>query len=148
LKDEVTISGKMAALVKWVTDIGEDETRRLIRERLMMLKEECAARGGKPDSDGYKWDDAMEPNDGVDQWKHGGDCNMCRKVDYCGTQCRANKLLKQVSTQFLYECYLQANPQELMSEAASGLTPEKVLEQLGIEDATVGEGEINDQQVQ
>ena len=27
-----------------------------------------------------------------DQWKRGGWCNMCRRKDYCKTQCRANKM--------------------------------------------------------
>lgn len=27
-----------------------------------------------------------------DQWKRGGICAMCRRKDYCKTQCRANKM--------------------------------------------------------
>jgi len=27
-----------------------------------------------------------------DQWKRGGLCAMCRRKDYCKTQCRANRL--------------------------------------------------------
>lgn len=27
-----------------------------------------------------------------DQWKRGGWCQMCRRKDYCKTQCRANKI--------------------------------------------------------
>lgn len=25
-----------------------------------------------------------------DQWKHGGDCDKCRRKKYCGTPCRAS----------------------------------------------------------
>lgn len=25
-----------------------------------------------------------------DQWKHGGDCNKCRRKKYCGTPCKAS----------------------------------------------------------
>lgn len=139
MADEIMVTEKMAALIQWANDKGQDEVRRLIRERLAMLKKECALKNGLPDSDGYKWDDALEPNDGGDQWKHGGDCNICRKLDYCNTQCRANKLLKRVSTHFLYECYLQDNPQEVMSEAANGLTPEQLVAQLGADNAKVGD---------
>lgn len=138
MDNTIRVTEKMAALIQWANDKGEDEVRRLLRERLAMLKEECALNHGKPDSDGNKWDDALEPNDGNDQWKHGGDCNLCRKLKYCGTQCRANKLLKKVSTSFLYDCYLQDNPQELMKEAADGMTPEQLLNQMGIENAEVG----------
>ena len=27
-----------------------------------------------------------------DQWKRGGLCGMCRRKDYCKTQCRANRV--------------------------------------------------------
>lgn len=30
----------------------------------------------------------MENNE---QWKDLGDCDKCRRKDYCGTQCKANK---------------------------------------------------------
>lgn len=142
MADEIQVTEKMAALIQWANDKGQDEIRRLLRERLLMLKEECKANGGHADSDGYKWDDALEPNDNVDQWKHGGDCNLCRKLSYCSKQCRANRLLKAVSTHFLYECYLNENPQELMAEAAAGITPEDVLKQVGIEDAKLGDGSV------
>lgn len=127
----ITVTEKMAAFVAWANEKGEDEVRKLVRDRLMMLKEECELKNGAPDSDGLKWDDALEPNDGNDQWKHGGDCNLCRKIKYCGTQCRANKLLKKVTTPFLYECYLQEHPEEVAKEAAAGLTPEQLAEQIG-----------------
>ena len=144
MNNEIQVTEKMAAFIAWAGSKGEDDLRKLVRDRLMMLKEECALKGGHADNDGFKWDDAMEPNDGNDQWKHGGDCNLCRKVKYCSTQCRPNKLLKHVTTPFLYECYLQENPQELVNEAANGLTPEQLLDQMGVDkDATVGEGYVS-----
>ena len=130
MKNEIQVTEKMASLIDWANEKGQDEIRRLIRERLLMLKEECALNGGHADSDGHKWDDALEPNDGNDQWKHGGDCNLCRKVGYCKTQCRANKLLKAISTKFLYECYLNKNPEEMVKS----VTPDQLVEQLGVQD--------------
>lgn len=139
MNNEIQVTEKMAALIQWANDKGEEEIRKLLRERLLMLKEECAANGGRPDSDGYKWNDLLEPNDNNNQWNSGGDCNLCRRRDYCGRQCRANKLLKNISTHFLYECYLQDHPQELMHEAANGITPDQMLEQLGVKGLTAGD---------
>lgn len=35
---------------------------------------------------------ALIPKDVLnDQWKRGGICSMCRRRDYCKTQCRANR---------------------------------------------------------
>ena len=31
----------------------------------------------------------------TDQWKLDGDCNKCRKKDYCGKECRAAKIAFQ-----------------------------------------------------
>lgn len=138
MAETITVSEKMAKLIEWVNGLGEEEVRKMVRERLAMLKEECELKKGAPDSEGFKWDDALEINDGNDQWKHGGDCNLCRKAKYCSTQCRANKLLKHVSTKFLYDCYLENHPEELVKEAANGITPEEVLRKLGVEDAKVG----------
>ena len=28
--------------------------------------------------------------DNSEQWKHGGDCDKCRRKKYCGTPCRAS----------------------------------------------------------
>lgn len=144
MSDEIQVTAKVAALVQWANEKGQDEVRRLLRDRLKMLKEECGLKNGMKDTDGFQWDDALEPNDGADQWKHGGDCNLCRKLGYCGTQCRANKLLKEICTKFLYECYLQDNPQDVVKEAANGLTPDQLIEKLG---ANAAEVEINEQPV-
>ena len=131
--NEIQVTEKMAAFIQWANDKGEDEIRKMIRDRLAMLKEECANNGGRPDSDGFKWDDALEPNDDVNQWKHGGDCNLCRKVSYCLTKCRPNRLLKAITTPFLYQCYLEEHPEAAASEAAKSITPEDVIKGLGVQ---------------
>ena len=132
MNNEIQVTEKMAAFIAWANEKGEDEIRDLIRDRLYMLKEECSKTANHVDSDGYKWDDALEPNDGLDQWKHGGDCNLCRKYKYCGTQCRANRLLKKITTPTLYEIYLKEHP-EVAAAEASNITPEQMLQQLGVQ---------------
>lgn len=133
----IQVTEWMADFIQWASDKGQEEITKLINDRLKMLKEECALKKGAPDSDGFKWDDALEPNDGNNQWKHGGDCNKCRKVNYCMTKCRPNKLLKQITTPFLYRCYLDENPEAVAKRAAQGITPDQLLEQLGAEGASV-----------
>lgn len=133
MENTVQVTEKMAAFVDWAYNKGQDEVRRMIRERLDMLKEECGKNGGRVDSEGFKWDDALEANDGNDQWKHGGDCNLCRKVSYCLTKCRANKLLKAITTQFLYQCYLEENPEVMAEEAKKTITPDDVLKGMGVQ---------------
>ena len=139
LKETYEVSEKMAKFIDWCYSLGEEEVRRLVREKIYSLKEEMSKLPkGMKNSSGESWDDRLEPNDGPDQFRHGGDCNLCRKAKYCSTQCRANKLLKHVSTKFLYDCYLENHPEELVKEAANGITPEEVLRKLGVEDAKVG----------
>lgn len=132
MNDEIQVTEKMAAFIAWANEKGEEEIRDLIRDRLYMLKEECSKTANHVDSDGYKWDDALEPNDGSDQWKHGGDCNLCRKYKYCGTQCRANRLLKKITTPTLYEIYLKER-HEVAAAEASNITPEQMMQQLGVQ---------------
>lgn len=132
MNNDIQVTKKVADFVQWAYDKGQDEVRRIIRERLAMLKEECAKTANHTDSDGFKWDDALEPNDGNDQWKYGGDCNLCRKLPYCKTQCRANRLLKQITTPTLYELYLQEHPEAAAAEAAS-ITPDQMMKQLGVQ---------------
>ena len=79
----------------------------------------------------FVWDDALEKNDGVEQWKHGGDCNECRRRGYCLTQCRPNKLLKKITTPFLYAAYLEEHPEIVAEEAKNRITPEDVLKMVG-----------------
>lgn len=133
MNDEIQVTEKVAEFVKWAQEKGEVEVRRLIRERLAMLKEECAKTDNHADSEGFKWDDALEPNDGNDQWKNGGDCNKCRKLKYCGTQCRANKLLKKITTPFLYRCYVSEHPEAAMEEVGKSIKPEDVVKKLGVQ---------------
>lgn len=33
--------------------------------------------------------------DGNDQWKHGGNCNHCRRAKYCKKECSAHKRFMQ-----------------------------------------------------
>lgn len=133
MNSEIQVTEQMAAFIQWANEKGEDETRRIIRDRLLMLKEECEKTGGHVDSDGFKWDDALEPNEDVDQWKHGGDCNLCRKINYCNTRCRANKLLRSITTPFLYQCYIEEHPEVAAKEAGKSVTPEDVIKQLGVQ---------------
>ena len=133
MNEEIQVTEKVANFIQWANDKGEDEVRKLLRDRLIMLKEECAKTANHEDSDGFKWDDALEPNDGNDQWKHGGDCNLCRKIKYCSTQCRPNRLLKNISTPFLYSCYIGEHPEAAAAEAAKSITPEQLVQQLGIQ---------------
>lgn len=133
MTNEIQVTERMAKFVEWANEKGQDEVRKLIRERLAMLKEECERNGGHADSEGFKWDDALEPNDGVDQWKHGGDCNLCRKVEYCLKKCRPNRMLKEIATRFLYQCYLEENPEIAAGDAVGKMTPEDVVKKLGIQ---------------
>lgn len=120
----IQVTEKMGRFVEWANEKGQDEIMRMVSERLAKLKEFDKECPHMTDPDGFKWDDAMEPNDGKEQWKHGGDCNKCRRLEYCKTQCRANKLLKKITTPFLYDCYLKEHPEEAAKEAAKNLSPE------------------------
>lgn len=118
----IQVTEKMANFIGWANAKGQNEVRRIIREHLAEMKEEAQTKGNKVAG----WDDALEPNDGNDQWKHGGDCNLCRKGSYCLTKCRANRLLKKVTTPLLYQAYLDENP----DAAASVLDPEKLAQSI------------------
>ena len=126
----IQVTEKIADFIGWANTKGQDEVRRMIREHLAEIKEQYGKSKESHVDDGYEWDDALEPNDGVDQWKHGGDCNLCRKVDYCATQCRANKLLKKITTPYLYNIYLEENPDAAVKNGA--ITPEMLAKQLGV----------------
>lgn len=128
----IQVTEQMADFIGWANVKGQDEIRRLIREHLADIKAKSEVSKESHVDDGYKWDDALEPNDGVDQWKHGGDCNLCRKVNFCGAKCRANKLLKKITTPFLYQMYLDENP-EAAAKAASGVfNTEEIMKQAGV----------------
>lgn len=129
--DTITVSEWMAEFIDWAMNKGEDETRQMIREHLAEIKKEYETSKGSRIDSGFKWDKALEPNDGADQWKHGGDCNLCRKIDYCATKCRANKLLKKITTPFLYQKYLEENP-DAAAKRVAGMDPESLMKQLGV----------------
>lgn len=128
----IQVTEQMADFIGWANVKGQDEIRRLIREHLADIKAKSEVAKGSHVDDGYKWDDAMEPNDGVDQWKHGGDCNLCRKAKYCGAKCRANKLLKNITTPFLYQMYLDENPEAAAKAAPGGINTEEIMRQAGV----------------
>lgn len=117
----------MGDFIGWANAKGQDEIMQMVSERLAKLKEFDKECPHMTDPDGFRWDDALEPNENVDQWKHGGDCNKCRKVNYCLTKCRANKLLKRITTPFLYQAYLEEHPEAAAKEAKKSITPEDVL---------------------
>jgi len=123
----VQVTENMANFIGWANAKGQDEVMKMVRERLEKLKDFDEKNPHMADADGFKWDKALEPNDGVDQWKNGGDCNKCRKIDYCMTKCRANRLLKQITTPFLYQAYLEDCPEAAAKEAGKTLRPEDVL---------------------
>lgn len=129
---EVTIqvTEQMADFIGWANTKGQDEIRKMVREYLAEIKEKNETSGESRIDDGFKWDDALEPNDGVDQWKHGGDCNLCRKIKFCGTKCRANRLLKKITTPFLYQKYLEDNPEAVVKNQQA-INPEELAKQLG-----------------
>ena len=128
----IQVNENMADFISWANSKGEDEIRRLIREHLSEIKKQSEISGESRVDDGYQWDDAMEPNDDVDQWKHGGDCNLCRKADYCMTKCRANRKLKAVTTPYLYSLYLQDVPEAAAKSASAGINTEALMRQAGV----------------
>ena len=132
----VQVTETMADFVQWANDKGQEEIMKMVNERIMKLKEfgEHHPKGQK-DENGFVWDDALEPNDGNDQWKHGGDCNKCRKLNYCLTKCRPNKVLKRITTPFLYQAYLEDHPEAAAKETAKRITPDDVLRMVGTDEA-------------
>ena len=129
----IQVTEQMADFIGWANTKGQDEVRRMIRERLAEMKAHAKDTNNAHKKDEEGWDDALEPNDGVDQWKHGGDCNLCRKVDYCMTKCRANRLLKKVTTPFLYQEYLNDVPEAAAKHAsAAGINTEEIIKQAGV----------------
>lgn len=120
----------MADFIAWVNARGYNETKKMICERLAEIKEQNQKSKGSHIDEGFKWDEALEPNDDVNQWEHGGDCNMCRKANYCQTKCRANKLLKKITTPMLYQWYLDENP-DAAAKNPNGVDTESIMRQIG-----------------
>ena len=132
MQEQIEVTEKMAKFIKWVEGIGEDETRKRIREKLGEIKEMPAIERQKYN---FFWDIRLEPNDDPDQYHYGGDCNLCKRKKYCSTQCGANKVLKKITTPLLYQMYLDANPEAAAEEAAanvSKMTPDDVLKMVGV----------------
>ena len=134
----VQVTETMADFIQWANDKGQEEIMKMVNDRILELKEFGKHYPhGQVDHDGFKWDDALEPNNGVEQWKYGGDCNKCRKVKYCLTKCRPNKLLKQITTPFLYQKYLEEHPEAAAKEVSKSITPEDVLKMVGADEQNV-----------
>lgn len=131
MEQTITVTEWMAEFIEWAGTKTEDELRKLVRERLEEIKAQNETSQESHIDEGYKWDKALEPNDGVDQWKHGGDCTLCRKASYCLTKCRANKLLKKITTPFLYNLYLTEVP-EAAAKQVAGMDPKELLKTMGV----------------
>ena len=130
-EETMQVTEAMADFIEWANEKGQDEVRRMVREHLAELKEKSEKSKGAHNEDEPAWDKVLEPNDGVDQWKQGGDCNLCRKIDYCGTKCRANRLLKKIITPFLYNKYLEEHP-EAAAKNMKNLDTETLMKQAGV----------------
>ena len=131
MSNEIQVTEKMAKFIDWVNGLGEEEVRKRIREKIDEIKN---LPPNVRDQDGYYWDIRLEPNDGTDQYKHGGDCNLCKRLKYCGTKCGANKALKKITTPYLYQMYIDENPEVAAEEAAGRITPDDMLKIVGADD--------------
>lgn len=133
-EQQIEVTEKMAKFIDWAYDLGEEEVRRRVREKIMELRD---MPPHTRDKNGFFWDIRLEPNDNFDQYRYGGDCNLCKRKKYCSTQCGANKALKKVTTPTLYQMYLDENPEAAAEEAAATaarMTPEDVLKMVGVAD--------------
>lgn len=119
--------------MSWAISIGEEALRKKVRDHLAEMKDSAEAAKKAAEVNGSWWNDIIEPNDNNDQWKQGGDCNLCKRREYCKTKCRANKYLKRATSPFLYQEYLTEYPEAETLIAAKKLTPEQLLKMLGIE---------------
>ena len=99
-ENEILVSERVAKLVDWANEKGQAAIQKMVRDCMESL------RGDR------FWDIRMEPNDGPEQWKHGGDCLRCRRLGYCKKKCKANRLLKSFSTPYLWSQYLLEHPEE------------------------------------
>ena len=127
----ITVVDWVADFIKWAEEKGQDALRSMVRSYLLEIKAQNEVSQESRIDEGFKWDDSLEPNDGSDQWKHGGDCNLCRRENYCGRQCRANKLLKKLSTPFLYQQYLNENP-EAAAKNPKAFPTEQIMKENGL----------------
>lgn len=126
-KMTVQVPEWMADFIGWAEAKGQDSVRAMVREYVNKLRKENDVSQESRITEGFKWDPVLEPNDDVDQWKHGGDCNLCRKIGYCMTKCRANKTLQRITTPFLYQQYLEENPDAAAKRKIEGIDPQTIL---------------------
>lgn len=132
MSETIEVTEKMAKLIDWLNGLGEEETRRRIREKICELRD---MPKNTQDKDGFFWDIRLEPNDNPDQYRYGGDCNLCKRKSYCATQCGANKALKKITTSLLYQMYVDEHPEAAAEEASKRIAPEDVLKMVGDKDA-------------
>ena len=119
----IQVTEQMADFVQWANEKGREEITRMVGECVDYYK---SMDGKQIGNIIYRYDPVLDRNNGVDQWKHGGDCNMCRKAGYCMKKCRANRTLKGITTPYLYQKYLEDHPEVEASKAAKSITPEDV----------------------
>lgn len=134
MSETIEVTEKMSKFIDWVNELGEEEIRKRVREKLVELRD---MPKNVKDKDGFFWDIRLEPNDNANQYKFGGDCNLCKRNKFCNTQCGANKALKKITTPFLYQMYLDENPEAAAQEAAGNgvsITPDDVLKMVGADD--------------
>lgn len=129
--NDIQVTEQMGDFILWAYEKGEDEIRKMVRECLAEVKAHAEETNNTHKRGEEGWDDSLEPNDGNDQWKHGGDCNLCRKIDYCGTKCRANKLLKRITTPYLYQRFLADVP-EAAAKYGGTFNTEQIMKDAGL----------------
>lgn len=115
--------------IDWLNKQGIDSVRAKIREKVEEVKEQYEKSKDSRIDEGCLWNPVLEANDGVDQYVHGGDCNLCKRGAYCKRQCRPNKLLKRITTEALYQWYIDENPEAI---AERKIDPKGLARQLGI----------------
>lgn len=131
MSKDILVTEKMAKFVEWLNSFSEEDLRKRVREKIAELRD---MPPNIRDENGFFWDIRLEPNDNNDQYRNGGDCNLCKRVKYCGKQCGANKVLKKIMTPYLYQLYLNENPEAAMEEAAKRITPDDVLKMVNADD--------------
>ena len=132
MEHTITVTEWMAEFLEWLAKNNTpEELRQKVRDHLAEIKQQWETSKDSHIDLGYKWDPALEPNDGDDQWKRGGDCTLCRKVGYCLKKCRPNKLMKKITTPFLYNMYITEVP-EAAAKQVAGMDPETLMKQLGV----------------
>lgn len=126
VEQTVQVTEEMAAFIEWANQKGIDEVRKIIRDKIDDLRNRQEKARYIPDEDGLIYDPLLEESDSTDQWKGGGDCNKCRRVNYCLKKCRANRLLKAISTPALYKVYLAEHPEVIAKGIAHSIKAEDV----------------------